>query len=162
MEKCRFLWMKSPQHCACLGLLFLVSWSQCRDVPHSTDLPVVDPGINAKTCQLNVSESLPFCLTSSRQNAARTVSNLVSGRAGEKTLLSNEFIVSLHPSATLGAADFNCIFLKPQTQVQGPQRLFLCNPTCQAGTPGRMQSLQLWAFIFATHNRRHWHFVVEE
>lgn len=115
-----------------------------QDVPHSTDVPVVEPGINAKTCQLNSSKSLPFCLTGSRQNAARTVSNLVSGRAGEKTLLSNEFItVSLHPSATLGAADFSGTFLRPQTQVQGPQRLFRCDPPCQAGAPGRMQSLQL-------------------
>lgn len=135
---------EEPSALCLLGPFVSCQLKPRRDVLHSTDMPVVEPGINAKTCQLNFSKSLPFCLTSSRQNAARTVSNLVSGRAGEKALLSNEFIiVSLHPSAALGAADFNCTFLKAQTQVQGPRRLFLCNPVCQAGTPGSMQSLQL-------------------
>lgn len=153
--------MKSLQHCDCLGLLFLVSWSQCRDVPHSTDLPLVEPGINAKTCQLNFSKSLPFCLTGSRQNAARTVSNLVSGRAGEKTLLSDEFIiVSLHPSATLGADDFNGTFLRPQT---GPRPLeaFPVDPNVPGwGSWQDAVPAALSFFIFATHSRRHWQFVI--
>lgn len=40
-----------------------------------------------KNCQLNFSKSLSFYFTSNSQNAARTVSNFVSGGAGEEMLL---------------------------------------------------------------------------
>lgn len=102
--------------------------------------------MDAKTFQLSFSKSLPFCFTSSRQNAARTASDLVSGNAGEKTLLLNGSTgargLSLSASTLLpllGAVDFNGTFLKPQIRVQS---LFLSNLTCSAGTPCRMQSSQ--------------------
>jgi len=91
-----------------------------------------------KSCQLNVSKSLPFCFTNNSQNAARTVSNFISGGAGEGEGTAFNWlykclwfiIVNFRPSATSGAADFNGVFLKPQLQAQSHQRPFLCTLLC--------------------------------
>lgn len=116
---------EGPSALCLVGLFVSCFLKPVQGLSHSTGLPVVEPGINAKTCQLNFSKSLPFCFASSRQNAARTASNLVSGRAGEKTLLLNDstgacglFLSASTLLPLLGAADFSGTFLKPQIHVQ--------------------------------------------
>lgn len=75
-----------------LGWAFCFLWTEAGAGTFHTRQTCMwlNPGSVQKPVSWILASLFPFCFRSRRQNAARTVSNLVSGRAGEKTLLSND------------------------------------------------------------------------